>query len=57
MRLSIEVGQRDILSQRARARAATFDWKLSAGRLLSLYEEAIRSPKRDTAAALLEAVH
>jgi glycosyltransferase involved in cell wall biosynthesis len=39
------------LSQLARERAATFDWRTSAGRLLALYEEAVDAPKRAIASA------
>lgn len=46
VRLHADRATRDALSSAGRARARTFTWQESAGRLLALYDEAIASPKR-----------
>ena len=51
LRLANDTGMRAALGARAGARASAFDWRVSAQRLLDLYGEAMRSPKREALAA------
>lgn len=46
LRLAANASERDRLRTAAQNHAALFNWKNSAGILLSLYEEALASPKR-----------
>ena len=46
LRIAADGEKRDHLGRAALAQSERFDWEQSAGALLSLYEEAIATPKR-----------
>lgn len=46
LHLELNLDERNRMSDAARARARTFDWKSSAASLLDLYASAVASPKR-----------
>ena len=46
LELSSDASMRESLRERARLRAASFDWRRSGQEVLELYRDAVRSPKR-----------